>query len=430
MLAALLAAVAPAAQAQLRLPGAPGLPQPPELLRSAPAVVAPLTAVPLQELRTRTISDLLRRYADEVEADPRGEPMRRAELMLLSPAAATLDAARAQGYVVLRERRLEGLEETSVVLRAPSGVSTADALQRLRAIDPRVEVDFNHLYLPSGVESDDVATAPSALPLAPIARRLRVGLVDGGIDVSHPALRAARVSAFGCERPVPSSHGTAVASLLVGADGTFHGIVPGADLHAADVFCGAATGGSVEALSSAFSWLARERVAVVNVSLVGPPNRVLERAVQALLSRGHLVIAAVGNDGPAAAPLYPASYPGVIGVTGVTAARRVLPEAAQGPQVMFAAPGADIAAARSAAPGYVTVRGTSFAAPVIAGLLAERLEAPDRAAAQRAVAALIEMAVDLGAPGRDPVFGYGLVGEWARIEPARVHAASELRPLP
>ena len=48
-------------------------------------------------------------------------------------------------------------------------------------------------------------------------------------------------------------------------------------------------------------------------------------------------MAAVGNDGPAAPPLYPAAYAGVVGVSGITPARRALPEAAQGPQVMFTA---------------------------------------------------------------------------------------------
>jgi hypothetical protein len=431
LLVALLAVVAVPAHAQLRLPGGvPRLPSVPELPRTPPLVIDPqLPAVPLGEPRARLVDDLLRRHADEVEADPRGEPMRRAELVLLSPSPATLDAARAAGYTVLRERVLEGLGETSVVLRAPPGAPTADALRRLRAIDPNLQADFNHLYLPGGA-TGEASAAPPALPIAPIARSVRVGLVDGGIDVSHPALRAAKVAAFGCERPAPSAHGTAVASLLVGADGDFHGIVPAAALHTADVFCGRPVGGSVEAVADAFAWLARERVAVVNVSLVGPPNLVLERAVQALVARGHLVVAAVGNDGPAAPPLYPAAYAGVIGVTGVNAARHVLPEAAQGPQVMFAAPGADIAAAQAGTRGYVAVRGTSFAAPVVAGLLAERLPEPGAAEAARAVRALVEMAVDLGAPGRDSVFGEGLVGEWARIEPARVHASRDLHASP
>ena len=71
-----------------------------------------------------------------------------------------------------------------------------------------------------------------------------------------------------------------------------------------------------------------------------------------VVARGCLVVAAVGNDGPAARPLYPAAWPGVVGVTGVDARGRVLAEAERGVQVKFAAPGADMVAARTAA-GYL-----------------------------------------------------------------------------
>src|SRR5256885_5630000 len=51
---------------------------------------------------------------------------------------------------------------------------------------------------------------------------------------------------------------------------------------------------------------------------------------QNVLARGHLVVAAVGNDGPAAPPLYPAAWPGVVGVTAVDARQQVLGEALRG----------------------------------------------------------------------------------------------------
>src|SRR6516164_3245036 len=64
------------------------------------------------------------------------------------------------------------------------------------------------------------------------------------------------------------------------------------------------------------------------------------------------------------------------------------------------------------------VRGTSFASPIVAGLLAGRLHAPDQAQAVRAVADLANSAIDLGDPGPDPVYGYGLVGASLGPEPA------------
>jgi subtilisin family serine protease len=120
----------------------------------------------------------------------------------------------------------------------------------------------------------------------------------------------------------------------------------------------------------------------------------------------------VGNDGPAAPPLYPSAYPGVVGVTGVDARDRVLVEAGRGAQVDFAAPGVFEIDGRRA-------RGTSYAAPVVAGVLAARLSAPGGREAARALAALQQDARDLGARGRDDVYGYGLVRHSAAASASR-----------
>jgi subtilisin family serine protease len=387
----------------------------PRLLQQLPAD-ALLAPVDLQGLRQRNIDELLRRDRERFERDPVGEPIRRAELTLYAPDAALLDSALALGYLLLRERTLEGLAARVVVLRAPAGLSTADALVQLRRIDPAAAIDFNHVYTGSGAVGGGEAAVPASgasNALSGAASGLRIGLIDGAVDARHAALRRADLHSRACATASPPSrHGTAVASLLVGQAGAFHGVLPQAALYAADISCGDA---AVDAIADALAWLVRERVAVINVSLVGPANRTLEQVVRAVQARGHVIVAAVGNDGPAAPPLYPAAYPGVVGVTGVDPRRRVLPEALQGPQVLFAAPGAELAVAGSA--GFTAARGTSFATPLVAGLLALRLREPGAEAAARAIAELARDAIDLGAPGRDLVYGHGLVGERERIDP-------------
>jgi subtilisin family serine protease len=246
---------------------------------------------------------------------------------------------------------------------------------------------------------------------------VKLGLVDGGVDVGHPVFLGAVIHQHGCgDKPVASPHGTAVASLMIGRSELFHGAAPGAELFAADVYCGLGTGGAVDAVVDAISWIARARVPVINVSLVGPPNTTLENVVKIAVARGYVIVAAVGNDGAAAPPLYPASYPGVIGVTGVDAREKVLLEACRGSQVDFAAPGADMAAAMLS-PGFSSVRGTSFAAPIVAGLLAAQLAEPSPAGVEKAVTQLAQQAVDLGARGVDKVYGNGLVGDAVRTAP-------------
>jgi Subtilase family len=428
----LILAQLPTAEAQVALPGVrlPALPGglnglPLEADRTLSGLSDNLDPRRLEDLRRLRIRDLIRNHRNEIESDPNGAPILRGELTAFSPSEAVLDGARRAGFVVLRERELDGLDARLVILKAPDRTSTRRALQQLRELDPGGTYDFNHLYLDSGAAFvSGQAQAGAGSPDARADATTKVGLVDGGVDTTHTVFRGIVIHQHGCsDSPVPAAHGTAVASLMIGRSPRFHGAAPGSELYAADVYCGLPTGGAVDAVADALAWLVREHVPVINVSLVGPPNAMLESVVRMVIARGHVIVAAVGNDGPAARPLYPASYPDVVGVTAVDAHQRVLLEAGRGKQVKFSAPGADMSAA-SPAQSYSKVRGTSFASPIVAGLLAEALHEPDKAAAERAIAALAAHAIDLGAPGPDPVYGFGLVGGDMRPELALVGSRS------
>ncbi len=373
-------------------------------------VVDDTTAVPPTGARRATAQRLLTQHPDLVEPDDHGEPVVRGEIPAVGVDAATLTRLRFAGFTVRGRETLAGLGVQTLVLGAPAGASAIEAVRRLRSLDPVGQYDFNHLYQTSGAV---VGRQASALPSVRRAdgHGLRIGLVDGAVALGQPSLAGAKLvqRAFAPGGSAATAHATAIASLIAGDGGAFHGAAPGATLYVADVYGPTPTGGSAEAVARALSWLAEVKAPVINISLVGPPNLLLAAAVRALLAKGHIVVAAVGNDGPAAAPLYPASYAGVVAVTGVDARSRVLPEAGRGTHVDFAAPGSEMAAAAPGG-GFVAVRGTSFAAPIAAGRLARGLTTPDPAAAARAVATLGREAVDLGQPGPDPVYGRGLVG--------------------
>lgn len=360
------------------------------------------------------LRDLVARSDGALEADPFGWPVVKGEIVALDLSDAARAEALEAGFVVLREERLETLDLETVVLAPPRRMSLERAVERLRRLDPRAEIAFNHVHAPAG----SVATSGAAVPTgsrAPGPPRARLGLIDTGVEASHPALAGSRIVQRGFSGPARTgAHGLAVASLMVGRSGPFAGGAPGADLVVADIYGGQAAGGSSTALAQALAWMAEQGVAVVNVSLVGPRNPLVERAVARARARGVTVVAAVGNDGPAAPALYPAAYAGVIGVTAVSGRDRVLPEAGRGDQVDFAAPGADMAAA---GPGgrWTAVRGTSFAAPIVAGLMAREGEP-----------VLARTARDLGARGRDPVFGRGLVGAASRVPPRDMGARGRL----
>jgi hypothetical protein len=397
------------------LPGLPGgglpgnLPDIPRVTRDLPnlgdralqptlqAATSTLTAV-----RRVAAERLLRDHRDVVEPDDHGQPVVRGEVLAIGIDTATAERLRQAGYTVRRTSDLGDLGLEAVVLGVPAGKSAIAAVRELRNLDPAGQFDFNHLYIESGNLGRAAVSAAAAID----ASSLRVGLVDGSVAASRPALANARLvqQAFAPGGARSTPHATAVASLIVGS----RGAIPRAALEVADVYGPTPTGGSADAIARGLAWLAREKVPVISISLVGPPNLLLGAAVQALIARGHLVVAAVGNDGPAAPPLYPAAYPGVVAVTGVDARRRVLPEAGRGTHVDFAAPGSDVTAAGPAG-GFVTVRGTSFAAPVVAARLAALLPTPDPAGAKAAIEALGRQAVDLGAPGPDPIYGRGFV---------------------
>jgi subtilisin family serine protease len=433
LLALLSSAGAEAQLGPVRLPNLPNLGLPTGVARTVNGVTTVTAVSTPADARQARVQELLRTQRALIEADPNGNPILRAQITAFAPSAIAMQRAQTLGFTLVSEQSLEGLDARVVVLHAPVRWTTRRALNELRRMDPVGTYDFNHLYLESGAvaatpEPEPPASPPAAARTIPAdidATGIRVGLIDGGIELSHPVFSGVAMERYGCGgKNVSSAHGTAVASLLVGHSSEFRGAAPNAQLYAADVYCGLPTGGAVDAVVAALAWLARAGVPVINVSLVGPPNATLEQVVRMVVARGHLLVAAVGNDGPAAKPLYPAAYPGVVGVTAVDAKRHVLIEACRGPQVSFAAPGADMVAAAPTGT-FAVVRGTSYAAPIVAGLLAESETEPNVQNAATALERLKRQAVDLGAPGADPVFGFGLVGEAIRQAPTAALLASQ-----
>ncbi|HXA91654.1 MAG TPA: S8 family serine peptidase [Steroidobacteraceae bacterium] len=412
-----MAAAVGVIHAQIRLPlSLPSVPLHPVAQSLDAAQSGRLDAA--SEWRHRQIARLLRENARLIETDPNGDPILRSEIIAVVMDDEALAQALERGFVLARESFVGDIHLR--VLKAPAGLATRNALRDLRAADARGVYDYNHIYLGVGVTAPDpsasaalpaswsaqpassAAASPSPAAQSPPGARVRVGLLDTGVDATHPVFHESLIHSWGCgAAQVPASHGTAVASLLISRGAT--------ELFAADVYCGSPAGGAVDAIVTALGWLSAQQVAVINVSLVGPKNALLERVVATLVARGHLIVAAVGNDGPAAPPLYPAAYPGVVGVTAVDAHRHVLIEAERGPQVMFAAEGADLTAA-SVDHRYAAVRGTSFAAPTVAALLADSFPALDREAALAAIDALARSAMHSGSGGRDLTYGFGIVG--------------------
>lgn len=348
------------------------------------------TVSQLSATRLDRLTRLVRENRLAIELDAEAQPARRGELLLEGADSAAVARAEQAGFVVISRENLEDLGLSVVRLGVAPGTPLAQAEKQLRKVLPGATVSADQLYFAS---ASIAVAAPSTQSASAPALSVRVGVIDGA---SGPSTPVAATQGFARGAPKASDHGSAVVSLLRQAGAT--------DVALADVYGNDPAGGNALALVRALGWLLTRKVQVVSISLVGPRNPVLAKAIAAAQARGMVIVAAVGNDGPAAPPSYPASYPGVLAVTAVDARNRALIEAGRALHLDYAAPGAGMLAA-NAAGQWEPVRGTSFATPLVAARAA-------RAIAHHGSqwrAALDSEAIDLGPKGPDPIFGRGLV---------------------
>lgn len=416
-LVAVIAVLPATAFAQIGLPGLPALPGLPNLPRAElpdrpvkdvlPEALDKLSLPErvrvLEQARLERLKGFVRENRREVIADENGNPATKSIVVATGINPEGIEIARDAGFRLLESEEIPGLDLSFVRLTIPDDVSEVEAVKRLKQLLPAVDIDLDHYYLPTG---NALAPAERSSAAEVSGTSVRVGVIDGGIGRSA-SLPAIHQRGFARGAPKANAHATAIASLIAG-NAPQRSAVPGASLFVADVYGDGPQGGTSTAIARALGWMAERKVPVVVLSLVGPDNPLLRKAVKAAQGRGMLVVAAVGNDGPAAPPAYPASLRGVLAVTATDPAGRRLPEAGRALHIDFAAPGSGIKA-HNLKGGMTEVRGTSFAAPLVAGRLAAHYPRQDISAIRSAVNSLIREARDLGKKGRDSTFGHGLI---------------------
>ncbi len=328
-------------------------------------------------------------------------------------------AARLQGtgIRVLRRRILHQLGFVLSTLALPKGTGAPAVLAQLRTLAPKAWIDLNSRYRLLGSTAHRYARKLIGWRRrAGCGARVRIGLVDTGADAHHPALAHAHLDQreFLTDgyRAAPREHGTAEAAILLGngAD-DLRGLLPRAHLFLAAVFRERAhdtADATAEQVALALNWLVGRGVSVIVLPLGGPRNLLIEAAVRRTLQRSIAITAAAGNGGPNAAPVYPAAQAGVIAVTAIDADGRVYTHANHGAYIDFAAPGVDLWVARPGG-GAHYASGTSYATPFVGAALAVARERAPRGAWAPLVRNLAAHARDLGAHGRDPVYGWGLL---------------------
>lgn len=308
--------------------------------------------------------------------------------------------------------------------------SLAHVMAALRG-DPRVRlVQANFRYRTQGASGTPPVALPQyaldkiALPQAHELARGRdvvVAVIDSAIDQTHPDLQGAVALSFdavGIPDRRGGFHGTAVAG-IIRAQGVVAGAAPQASILAVRAFRVGDAGAVAETASwtllRAIQWAVENKANVLNMSFVGPRDAALHLALQSATSRRVIAVAAAGNNGPKAAPAYPAAYPEVIAVTAVDEKDHRYAQANRGSYIGFAAPGVDILApVEKGKHSYLS--GTSFATAYVSGIVALLLER-NRDLDTGAVIDLIAAgAEDLGPQGRDEDYGAGRVNAFASLK--------------
>lgn len=319
--------------------------------------------------------------------------------------------AAAFGLEVRSQRRSALLGATLARLGIPDGRPVGMVLAELAADGRTRRREPNHVY----TLQQQAAGAAAGYAFQRIAldaasadgSGVRVAVIDTGVDDSHPALKGVIAAQFDAMPDVPASgrdHGTSVDGLIAGV-GPLRGTAPGAAIYHARAFEDGRS--TAEAVLSALDWAAGQDVRIVNMSFVGPKNELLGLACRNARARGIVLVAAAGNNGPRAPYGYPAAFPGVIAVTATDSGDGLMRQANRGAYVYIAAPGVDLVAPIGGGQDLVT--GTSFAAAVVTGALATLFHADPALSADRVEKEVAATAVDLGPPGRDDDFGYGLL---------------------
>ena len=192
-------------------------------------------------------------------------------------------------------------------------------------------------------------------------------------------------------------HGTMVVSLINGSrvdnGSNFSGMAPGATVYVMRVLQTSDKKESQDALVRGVLAAIELKVNVINISQAGGDRADLRAAIAQAIAAGITVVAAAGNGGATDGARFPAAYPGVIAVGMSTKSDSARPESGYDPDmpVTVAAPGDEVVGLVPSTvdvngdgkysadeikekQGYRVETGTSFATPIVSGLVALMLQ--------------------------------------------------------
>jgi subtilisin family serine protease len=255
---------------------------------------------------------------------------------------------------------------------------------------------------------------------------VKIAILDTGIDTKHPDLHvsggACLLSDCSNSYNDDNGHGTHVAGIIAAQNNHIGvlGVAPEASIYAVKVL-NRYGDGTLSTVLAGIEWAIQHNMDIINLSLAtSEDSPVLKQAIDKAYQQGLLIVAAVGNNGNKQGTgntvEYPAKYDSVIAVSAINRQNVRADYSATGSEVEVAAPGEEIYSTVPVAydsdgdsDGYTWMSGTSMAAPFVSGILAlYKQQYPNKTNVELRQM-LRENAVDLGAPGKDDWYGYGLV---------------------
>jgi thermitase len=253
-----------------------------------------------------------------------------------------------------------------------------------------------------------------------------VAMLDTGVDATHPDLEGQLVPGYDFvnDDDDPSDdhgHGTAMTGIVAAKANNLiglAGIASASKVLPVKVLDADGTG-LYSTIATGIIYAVDHGARVINLSLAGPSfSAVLQSAVDYARAHDVIVVAAAGNDGQNT-PMYPAALGGVVAVAATDQNERSAYFSNYGAWVSLSAPGVSITTTARGA-NYASSTGTSPATALTSGAFALLLAANPTMTAPEAIDRMTANAVDLGAAGWDPYFGYGRVDAYAALEPGQI----------
>jgi subtilisin family serine protease len=270
---------------------------------------------------------------------------------------------------------------------------------------------------------------PQAHTLADGAN-VTIAVIDSGIDRKHPEFANSIAESYDAlgSKEGPHAHGTGIAGAIM-AHARLMGSAPAARILAIQAFGDAPAGAESTSfvVLKALDYAVAHGAQIINMSFAGPKDALIERGLAAAAAKGTVLIAAAGNAGPKSPPLFPAADAAVIAVSATDARDRLFAASNRGGYIAVAAPGVDILLPVPDEK-YQLMSGTSFSAAYVSGLAALILQRNPTLQPDQVRAILTKTARDLGAPGRDDLFGAGEADAYAAVlaaAPVPVASASD-----